>query len=236
VGTTPQSAEISSIGTEIGTAVSIAVPIPGLGEAIAGLAKVAAAIFHGADPRQVPAAHIEQVYEVAADKLQHCFLDGMISAAQAVAGMQMFLQAAGQMYAQYASQLGTNIVAKSISHITTVISATISQTQTAAEPKITKEIDPTILDQYYPQPNTAGWYPDSIETGTQVAAQYLSTLPKNFVTSSVKQVASQLSAGNLAGAVQTVVSDVGQGGLGGIIILFVILLVGGLLLKAIFRA
>jgi|GEM_PF-5494337 len=226
-----------------GALVGVSAAIPIAGAVVAGLALLAGLIFHGADPRQVPASKIEQSFEAAADKLHEMMLAGMISVAQAVAGQQACIAAVRAMMDQYHSQLGDKIYSGTIANVTKVINDQIAQTQAhAALPgvpttlqvqpsSVILEIDPNSASKYYPQDGTAGWYPESVQSGDTLVNHYLSTLPENFpvATTFSTAVASPVQAA------KALVSSVAAGNKTSLALAVAMILALGFILKNLFK-
>ena len=145
-----------------------------ISKAVLAISGLIAKIFHfGPSPYNVPAATAEQVFEAAADKLCAAAQDGMISVAEAVAGMQVLLEYGTQSISQLKLD-GRGTAA--LANMTKVIQAEISAVQKVSS-KITKAIDVTAAAQYYPAPGASGWYSESIAQANELVAQYLQALP-----------------------------------------------------------
>lgn len=161
-----------------------AASVPVIGGIVAGVALIAALIFKGADPRQVPASKIEQVFQGAADKLYRAVQAGMITVDQAVAGMEMFIDMGKEIYSQNPS-LGaaTNSPGgKGIANMVKVIEAEEAAARQLHGTAIKAEIDPNAVKNFYPTQGTSGWYSESLAAADQVAGDYLAGLPRNFAT------------------------------------------------------
>ena len=145
-----------------------------ISKAILAIGAVIAKIFgFGPSPYNVPAATAEQIFEAAADKLYAAAQDGMISVAEAVAGMRVLLQYG----TQYITQLKLDGRGKpALANMTKVIQDEISAVQRVSS-KITKSIDVAAAAQYYPAPGASGWYSESIAQANELVAQYLQALP-----------------------------------------------------------
>lgn len=130
-------------------------------------------IKFGPSPYNVPAATAEQVFEAAADKLYAAAQDGMISVAEAVAGMRVLLQYGTQSISQLKLD-GRGTAA--LANMTKVIQDEISAVQRVSS-KVTKPIDVSAAAQYYPAPGASGWYSESIVQANELVAQYLQALP-----------------------------------------------------------
>lgn len=141
----------------------------GISAVIAGVVAVVLSLFKGANPLQVPAAKIEQAFEAAADNLFALVVKAsMITPAQAVAAMHLLINAADNQEIQ--ANLGV-AAQKAITNLTTVINNEI-----AAVPGVhatTRTINVVQAHSFYVQPNTAGWYPDSITAAAKMTDQLL---------------------------------------------------------------
>lgn len=131
-------------------------------------------IFHGADPRQVPASKIEQAFEAAAKNLYALAKAGMITVEQALTGMQSFLQTGLGYYTQMSGQLGKAGEAGKVTlaqKINEQISKTSILPATTAVP-----LDLAKAHALYIQ-KQPGWYDESVDAATQLTDQYLQSLP-----------------------------------------------------------
>jgi hypothetical protein len=183
-----------------------------------GILAVAAAIskiFSQADPRQVPAAQIEQAFEAAANNLCYVAQAGMITKAQAVAGMQQFLQA-GIEYEGKAN-LG-NAAVKGAANMTKVINDEIKALQ-ALPPIASTPLDLAKARSLYQ--SGSGWYAASLQTATQLTDAYLTAIPTGLGA----------GIGDAASAVEAALgipSEVTISGLGTIPTLPLLILGGGI--------
>ena len=156
-------------------------------------------IFHGADPRQVPASQVEQSFEAASNNLCYVGQAGMISRDEALAGMRLFLQKGDQFYAEQGKALGA-AGEKGKANMHKVIEAEISAASRAIQPTRTRALDLAAASALYEKPGKAGWYKESLEAAARLADAYLAELPKapaEKVASAVSKTASLL-AGNVS--------------------------------------
>jgi hypothetical protein len=224
--TTQQQQEVRSISGDIGlvggvgtamlgvtalkgvtTALHFGTVVPIL-DIVAVAGTIASLIFKGADPRQVPASKIEQVFEAAADKINAAKGAGMITRDQASALMDQFIQMGDQVYQQNPT-LGLNTGSpggKGIANMTSVIQAEKNSSKMQLPDNVTIEINPDAAKGYYPTTGTSGWYSESISAADQVASQALAALPKNFPTVSQtgSEAISELTSGNFSALGQTI--------------------------------
>lgn len=138
--------------------------------AAGALTELFGAIFHGANPLQVPAARAEQIYEAAADNAYAVAKAGMVTPAQAIAAQQQFLQMG---IADLQSRNIGVAAQNSIKNMTKVINDEIAVTQKLPS-KITQQLDLTKARALYK--GGAGWYADSIQAATQLTDSWLQSL------------------------------------------------------------
>jgi hypothetical protein len=218
---TPQQQEFAGISQDLGmgvgttTAFANAAPslLGSLGKASpflaigASIAGIVALVFHGADPNQVPAAKIHQVFVGASDKLYAAHKAGMITQQQASAGMDWLSSEFDAFWRQYPN-LGSSTNSNITNTVSQVHSQIISEKSAAMQvsDNISIEINPDAVSGYYPADGTSGWYSDSIKAADQLAAQYLASLPKNFPTVSQTgtEAISELTSGNFTALGQTI--------------------------------
>lgn len=138
---------------------------------IAGVLMLAASkIFGGADPKQVPAAQIEQCFEAAAINLENVAKAGMISKDQAAAGMQAFLQQGIAYYGQ--AQLG-KAGEKGAANMNKSIGITMSRLMAMGEvPSVALDLGKARALYV----NAAGWYKQSLQAAVQLTDAYLGSL------------------------------------------------------------
>jgi len=196
-GAAAASAAVSAAATAATTAggglLAAAVPIIGW---IAGPVMILLGkIFHGADPRQVPASQIEQAFEAASNNLNYVAKAGMISRDEAVAGMRVFLQKGDEFYKENEKTLGkAGPAGKANMH--KVIEAEIAGLRDVATMR-TRSLDLLAAQTLYEKPGKAGWYKESLEAAARLADSYLASLPISSVekaASVVGKVASMLTA------------------------------------------
>lgn len=133
-------------------------------------------IFRGADPNQVPAAKIEQVYEVFSLGLQNLYKDGLISQNMCVSCMQSAISGAQQaelnapQYARDARPFNNGIT-----NATNVINADIRTTQTLP-PVPLKPLSLAAARAAYGSFPSPGWYPGSVQYGFQLLDSAVSNM------------------------------------------------------------
>jgi phosphoribosylformylglycinamidine (FGAM) synthase PurS component len=188
LGATKTQAEISAVGAEAATGILTYAPFAGpaapLVAAVAGIvavaSQIAAMVFHGANPLQVPAAQGEQIFEIWADNLYAVAKAGMLDPAAAAAAMGQLIS----MGTQYIASLNVGKAGQAgIANMTKVINAEISAVQSLPA-GATKPIDLTAARALYTR--GGGWYPESVTK----AAQYTDA----FLQSAAAQQQAQLSS------------------------------------------
>src|SRR5215472_13514348 len=148
--------------------IAVAAPIVG---AVIAVALLALSFFHGGCGSPCTnAAKTEQIYESAADNIGAAFRHGLITRAQAIAGMKLMIQL-GQQHEQ---QYGTEHADKGAAHLTTIIEELIGGVSSEPQPAPHK-FSLEVAREYYVQPQP-GWYPDALQAGAQVADSYLDSL------------------------------------------------------------
>jgi hypothetical protein len=161
-------------------------------------------IFKGADPRQVPAAQIEQGFTVGADNLYAVAKAGMITKEQAASGMQTFLQTAIDYLGQMKAQLG-KAADKAAANIGPIIRNEI--TAVLALPSVPAVPIDLVKAQALYKANLpgagAGWYPKSVAAGNSLADEFLKTL--------MGSVSSDAIAGTVASVAKSPVKLAGLG-------------------------
>jgi len=155
----------------IGLTSGMALPLIGIGVAIAALILQ---LFHGADPREEPAAQMEQIFEAAADNLYALQKAGILTAAQSVAAMQELITAGQNLETQYSGQLGP-WAAKAAANLTSVIQAEFAAAE--ALPATVGVVSPTlaIAQRYYLKPGLKGWYAASLTQAGKITDQFVTT-------------------------------------------------------------
>lgn len=178
------------------TALTVA-PFTGPAAPFVAIAATVSGFFHGADPRQIPAAKIEQAFELAADNLYWLaganknLSEAIISKQEAVDGINLLTQAAIQ-YEQQASQqyqpaspgqYGALPFSKAIANVQAVNGAEAQAV--AGLPDLPLKAGPinfTEAQQYfYSREVSAGWYPESIAGAEQLTLTYLQSLNRSVV-------------------------------------------------------
>ncbi len=186
-------------------------------------------LFKGADPRQVPAAKIEQMFEAAADNLYALWANGMITRNEANAGMDWLSQAGTQFFTQHPNLFDGNFSSGPGSRGVRNMQQVIQAEKVPATPvKIKVEKDVALAHTFYPNlPIGPGhWYKEGVQMGQQLADEYVDALPKNFGTAAALD------------KVTTALGDVTSGDphkAGGILGILLLFLVGGLLLKGLLK-
>ncbi|MGH9770298.1 MAG: hypothetical protein ACRD4Q_01130 [Candidatus Acidiferrales bacterium] len=145
----------------------------GIGAAIAVLIM---SFFHGANPNQIPAAQIEQIFEIAADNLYALAQNGIITIQQAIQGMQALITSGQQLEAQYQARIG-NPAVRGSQNLTKVINAEIAGAQ--ALPTIPLVANATLAGArafYYVKAGASGWYAGSITQGTSLTDQLVTQM------------------------------------------------------------
>jgi hypothetical protein len=153
-----------------------------IGAVAAIVIKICSLIFKGADPNQVPASKIEQVYECYADILNQLYDAGLISQNAAISCMQAAIQGAAQAEdnaPQYASD--SKPFEKGIINATNVINAEIKLASSKAPVplvKLTLAAAQAIYIGAYPT-GTGQWYPGSVNLAYQLAQSTINSLISN---------------------------------------------------------
>jgi hypothetical protein len=194
----------------------------GITAAIAGIIVIMSQFLKGADPLQVPAAKLEQVFEAAADNLYSLAKAGFISKAEAVTGIQAFIQAAVQFEQQYAQQTGHPApFGAAIKNVTSVNNAEIQAVVGLPDIAIiTGPINFTAAKAAYyttvlrntGQVGAGHWYPESIDAAEKVTAEYLQSLDRtvvNSVSNALGGVGSvvETAANSVGGVIQSLISS-----------------------------
>ncbi len=130
----------------------------------------------GPDPRNVPAAQAEQVFESAALNIENVAKAGMIGSGQAIEGMRSFVSQ-GQQYIQ-AQNLAKQGQA-AIANMTSVINAIMARTRVLpAQP--TKALDLSAARGLFV--SGSNWYAGSTAAGADMAMQFLQSLTPSAAT------------------------------------------------------
>lgn len=166
----------SQVAGEVGAGITAAAPASGpaapVVAAIGAAVSTLGGIFKGANPLQVPAAQIEQVYEAVADNVWALFYHAhMITRATAIAGMQAALQAAQQAL----STSGLGIAAqKGLANATAVIGQMIDAAPNTPDQPATAELSVSQAQQFYV--GGPGWYASSISKATAITNAFIQSL------------------------------------------------------------
>ena len=91
---------ITALSTTVGAVAPFLWMAGPIAAAAAAVLEVISICFKGADPNQVPAAQIEQVFEASALDMQYLATAGYLTKAEATAGMEKLIQAGDAYYAQ----------------------------------------------------------------------------------------------------------------------------------------
>ena len=193
----------------------------GLASTIVGLAAVPVLLllgklFHGADPRQVPASKIQQVFEAAAHNLLAVGRAGMISRAEVVDGARLFARKGLEFYNSPDVVLG-QAEERGRARMQVNINEVIIAAQGGAVPAPASDdylqpapggpvaesragpLDLAAARRVYIPVSKAGWYRESLEAATNLTDSYLAELPKNIMEKAVSALG--LSPASLAAPV-----------------------------------
>jgi hypothetical protein len=175
------STAVGSLGAgAVGAFAAMAGPI-GLG--VAAALEILSVCFKGADPNQVPAAQIEQVFEAGADNLLALAKAGYLTAAEAQLGMQRLIQA-GQLYYQQAVSSNRQYAqdpkpfVNGQKNMTSVINAEMVPLATLA-PQAVKPWNAAAAHPLYIQDGAKGWYSgpgQSIDAATSLTDGFMAAL------------------------------------------------------------
>lgn len=180
-GAAAVSAAASAAATGAATAATgglLAAAVPIIGWVAGPVMILLGKIFHGADPRQVPASQIQQAFEAASNNLHYVGKAGMISREEAVAGMRAFLRKGDEFFKESEKALGkAGTAGKAGMHKT--IETEITATQRLVATTRTRSLDLVAAPKLYEKPGKAGWYKESLEAGGRLADSYLASLPQN---------------------------------------------------------
>jgi hypothetical protein len=187
----------------IGTKVLAVNPIAGAAIIIGGAVTMLISKFIGKGCGQacIDASKAEQIYEAAADNLYAVGKLGMVSRAEAIAAMQMFLQGG----LQHEAQLNQPHSKKGAENLTKVINAEIAAAGSLPE-SASKPIDIAAARSVYKKAKS-GWYPDSIAAGAQLSDQVLSSLaddPARQVGTAITQAGEALEKAGIPPALAIV--------------------------------
>lgn len=172
--------DLGQIGELIGSAVlKILAVIPVWGWILAGIGTLAAILFHGADPNQVPAAKTEQVFERASNGFIKLFRAGMLSKdttlhlfAGMIAGMT---QAETQLEQRYGEVKPFSNAILNATHVINNLAAEV----TAAPLPLPRPLDLNVALALFDSMPSAGWYVDSIQEARQIFTQVIQGLKEN---------------------------------------------------------
>jgi hypothetical protein len=150
----------------VATASEAALAVTVIGAAVALGLILVHYLGHGCGSPCTDAARAEQIYEAAADNLLAVYRAGMITLAQATAGMAHLFSAGTQHMATF----GTSQAEKGALNMQKVISGEIASAQALAKPKpVPFDLTKARLD-YISGP---GWYPDSLQSAAALTDEYL---------------------------------------------------------------
>ena len=165
-----------SVSTGLGVAPLAALAAGPVGLVATPIMMLLGKIFHGADPRQVPASQIEQAFQAASNNLNYVAKAGMISRDEAVAGMRVFLQKGDEFFKESEKALGkAGAAGKAGMHKT--IEAEIAGLRDVATTR-TRSLDLVAAQMLYEKPGKAGWCKESLEAAGRLADSYLASLPQ----------------------------------------------------------
>jgi hypothetical protein len=162
-------------------------------------------LFKGADPRQVPASEIEQMFEAAADNFYALAKVGMIDIQDAAHAMQILIEQ-GAAYYQKVPNLG-RAGGKGIANMTAVIQAEIDATLALPSNIPVIPVDIAVAHGYYI--SGAGWYASSIAGANKLTDNFLVSYSRSPIS--------------LSGITNVVKSFLGSGGSGSVLGLGLIL-------------
>lgn len=168
-------------GTSIAAAGATAAPLTlGISAAVAGLAALVSTFFKGANPLQVPAAKVEQTFELACDNLWTFYKLGMLSKDAALQGMRDMLTAGQQSLQALILQFPgsqadiTKAVNKGQVNMAKTINAEMAGFSVYTPPVSNVPLDfSTAQSQFTGGP---GWYPESLAASLQLTQQWVSNL------------------------------------------------------------
>jgi hypothetical protein len=144
----------------LATALPIVIPI--VGAAVAVVLLALHFIGHGCGAPCIDGSKAEQIYEAAADNLYQAYKLGMLTAAEAIAGMA-YLISAGTHHLQ---TFGTDAANRGIGNMTNTIHAEVRDVQVTAAPK-PQPVNLAKLHLDYVQ--GPGWYADSLTAAAQLS-------------------------------------------------------------------
>lgn len=142
--------------------------------AAAGLVAIFTSVFKGANPLQVDASEIEQIYEALADDVYAVHKLGMISQSDAVSAMQSLITAGQKAESEYSGQLG-DPAGNGAANLTAVIQAEISAVEQVPDPESLTPIDISQAHAVYVG-GTGKWYPSSISAANTMMDAFLTEL------------------------------------------------------------
>lgn len=159
-------------------------------------------LFRGADPRQVPAAQIQQVFEAASHNLLAVGRAGLISRAEVVDGARLFLRKGREFYDRAdvvlgpaeergAARMGVNVNEVIIAAQGGAVPAPVSGDYLQPPPGAavaasrTQRLDLASARSYYIPVSKSGWYRQSLDAAQRLTDSYLESLPKNIAEKAV---------------------------------------------------
>jgi len=149
-------------------------------------------IFRGADPRQVPAAKIEQAFEAGACNVGAVARAGMLSQAEALAAMQLFLQKGDEFYKEMAKGLGP-AGERGKANMHKVIGDWITALRREVALTRKRPLNLAAARKLYIPVTKSGWYRESLEAGARLADSYLASLPQNVAEKASSVLSAPLS-------------------------------------------
>lgn len=150
--------------------------VPVWGWVLAGIGTVVALLWHGADPKQVPAAKTEQVFELAADGFHHLFMQHYIDLLT-VGNLYASLIATGAQREQaLQKQYGeARPFQNAITNMTHVI-MDLYRVDKQQPVVTTKKLDLMTATTIWNAQNKRGWYPDSVQAAQQIYWQAVNSI------------------------------------------------------------
>jgi hypothetical protein len=197
-----------------------------IGLAIAGGAALVGLILNfvgkGCGSACTESATQEQVYEAAGDIVYHAAVMGMLTPAQALAGLQAILQAGQQ--AMTALESSDKKAAAGLTNMNSSIGALISDASSLAAVAPVAYNWGTLASAWLAMTTPSGWEPGALSAGEQLAEQIMQSLTSE--TSAI--------AGSVTSAAAGLVEGAASGSFSSILILAVAAYLGVKLLEVIF--
>lgn len=137
-------------------------------------------IFHGADPRQVPASRIEQVFELAAVNMHSLVENAFLIPQEVIEACKVLLQKGVEYYAQMSPQLG-KAGEKGAANMGKVVNAEIAAIAALRAPPLKPLVLSEARNSYKSAQGWArppGWYAESIKVADELTDSYLQSIPR----------------------------------------------------------